>query len=167
MRNIGFIFVMLALAGCAQIPSGIEKNLQQMQTLPSVCLSKTSVSQQEVQWALGLEEKISDEKYQPTPQELAQYQDIAKRLSDKTNNCKINNSQNQENTQSELRTEPKIIDEEYKSNTQDIKEDQNSDNDLSNDTPNCHSTDTPSQKEIQWALELEKKVKEENYRPNP
>ncbi|MEZ0371459.1 MAG: hypothetical protein ACAI44_20370, partial [Candidatus Sericytochromatia bacterium] len=39
-----------------------------------------NVSQQEVQWALQLEQKVNTQQYQPTPQETAQYQNIAQRM---------------------------------------------------------------------------------------
>ncbi|HEX2613021.1 MAG TPA: hypothetical protein VHO02_05475 [Fibrobacteria bacterium] len=40
----------------------------------------TSVSQEELNWALDLEKKVQTENHQPTAQETARYQDIAKRL---------------------------------------------------------------------------------------
>ena len=39
-----------------------------------------NISESEIQWALQLEEKIKSQNYQPTQQELAQYQSIADRL---------------------------------------------------------------------------------------
>ena len=39
-----------------------------------------SVSQQEVQWALQLEQRVMSQGYQPTEQEIATYTDIARRL---------------------------------------------------------------------------------------
>ena len=40
----------------------------------------TSLSQQEVQWALMLEQRVMSQGYQPTEQELAAYTDIARRV---------------------------------------------------------------------------------------
>jgi hypothetical protein len=44
------------------------------------CLSKTPVSQLEIQWALALEERVKNQNYKPNENELAAYENIAKRL---------------------------------------------------------------------------------------
>jgi hypothetical protein len=76
MRNIGFIFVMLALASCVHIPEGSEKTQEQKQEDQS----DERPSLQEIEWALKFEEKVKYENYQPHPEELAQYQDLLRRL---------------------------------------------------------------------------------------
>jgi len=79
MRNIGFIFAILTLAGCAHIPEGAEKKQH----------SKPLVTMEEINWSLKFEDKVQKEKYEPTPQELAKYQDIVHRFSSCKSKCKI------------------------------------------------------------------------------
>lgn len=79
MRNAGFIFAILALASCAHIPEGKDKEQH----------SKPLVTMEEINWSLKFEEKVQKEKYEPTPQELAKYQDIVHRFSLCKSKCKI------------------------------------------------------------------------------
>ncbi|HEY9843286.1 MAG TPA: hypothetical protein V6D23_22640 [Candidatus Obscuribacterales bacterium] len=100
-----------------------------------------NVSQQEVQWALQLEQKVNTQQYQPTPQETAQYQNIAQRIAA---GQQAPQQPQQPPAQPQFQAPPQAP---------------------AQGMPNLPAN--VSQQEVQWALQLEQRVNTQNYSPTP
>jgi hypothetical protein len=69
----------------AQAPAGVPTSLRAPAPTPQMAPAQApqmpgGVSQQEIAWAMQLETRVNQQNYQPTPQEMAQYENIAQRL---------------------------------------------------------------------------------------
>lgn len=69
----------------AQAPAGVPTSLRAPAPAPQMAPAQApqlpgGVSQQEIEWAMQLEARVNQQNYQPTPQEMSQYENIAQRL---------------------------------------------------------------------------------------
>ncbi len=117
------------------------------------------VSQQEIDWALQLEQRVNTQNYQPNAQETAQYQNIAQRITAAQQQPAPTAPQQQQFTpppgapQQQFTPPPGAPQQQF--------------------TPPQATTQAPqalpnglSQQEIDWALQLEQRVNTQNYQPN-
>ncbi len=138
-----------------------------------------SVTQQEIQWALELENKVSKQNYKPKPNEISQYQAIASKLQNNhsvqanTSNTILNkNEVSQGENQRILDKKSKDSIHKLQLNNKVIQKDKKSPKVQDQSQPHSEidndkslEIDPKTQIEIQWALELENKVKKINYQP--
>ncbi|MBC7475725.1 MAG: hypothetical protein H7263_15690, partial [Candidatus Sericytochromatia bacterium] len=141
-----------------------------------------NVSQEEMNWALLLEQKVSGG-YQPNAQETQAYQNVAAKLSSNTSNPQTQTSSaqqtapagaSQEEINWALGLEQKVKSG-YNPTDQETQAYQNIATKLSSSKSGATQQTNPtqqtapagaSQEEINWALGLEQKVKTQNYQPN-
>jgi hypothetical protein len=119
-----------------------------------------NVSQQEVQWALQLEQRVKDQKYQPNAQEIAAYENIAQRLN-------AAQQQPQQPVQQPVQQYAPQQPVPQMQGTPPPPQQQQ----LPVQQPVAPQAAAPqmgnvSQQEVQWALQLEQRVKEQKYQPN-
>jgi hypothetical protein len=128
------------------------------------------VTQEEMNWALALEQKVQNEKYTPNAQETAAYQAIAAKMAAGKSSQPAVTGATQEEVTWALALEKKVKTENYTPNAQETAAYQNIAAKLaaskSGQPSTAPATSGATQQEIDWALALEKKVKSENYTPN-
>jgi hypothetical protein len=140
-------------------------------TSTQVTQAPAGVTQQEMDWAMALEQKVQNEKYTPNAQENATYQAIAAKLSNAQKNPvqQASGGASQEELTWALALEKKVKDEKYVPNAQETAAYQTIAAKLAaskSKTATAQPAAGATQQEIDWALALEKKVKEEKYAPN-
>ncbi|MBL7810928.1 MAG: hypothetical protein JNL57_01780 [Bacteroidetes bacterium] len=141
------------------------------QTKPQV-VPVMGVSQQELQWAMQLEEKVKNG-YTPAEEESMRYQNIYTRLNNSTGKTDstgiVAKSPNQTApTQQEIQwaldLEQKTKDG-YKPTPEEIQSYQQIAVKLQSAPTQTPAATVATQEEINWALELENRVKSQNYQP--
>lgn len=140
------------------------------------------VSQDEMNWALTLENKVKTQNYQPTPQETAQYEQIFNRLQ-----AAAQGGQAPATTPGATAPAAPVSDEEISwaldleqkvnGGYQPTAEETSQYNSIFNRINAPQTSATPgasspaaspvSQEDMNWALTLENKVKTQNYQPTP
>jgi hypothetical protein len=116
-----------------------------------------NVSQQEIQWALQLEQRVKEQRYQPNAQEVAAYENIAQRL---------NAAQAPAQQPAAQMTQPPAPRPQMPA-----QQPQQPMVPQQPQAPMAPQAAAPqmgnvSQQDIQWALQLEQRVKEQRYQPN-
>ncbi|MEK7433458.1 MAG: hypothetical protein AABZ74_10025 [Cyanobacteriota bacterium] len=160
-----------------QAPVQQTQQTQQAPTLPA------GVSQQDVQWALDLENKIKTQKYAPTQQETDAYNALSQKLMSSQQQAPVQQTQQTQAPQQVTSLPPGIteqdvkwaIDLETKVKTQNYAptaEENAKYQDMAQKLSNAkqegvRTGNKVSQQEVQWAMDLENKAKTQNYEPNP
>ncbi|PIQ25814.1 hypothetical protein COW36_21985 [bacterium (Candidatus Blackallbacteria) CG17_big_fil_post_rev_8_21_14_2_50_48_46] len=125
-----------------------------------------NVSQQEIQWALQLEQRVNQQKYQPTAQETAAYQNIAQRLS--AAQSQPQTAPVQPAPQFQPQTAPPAAQPFQPQTLPPASQPMMPQAATAPQQPAQAPSQmgNASQQEIQWALQLEQRVKQQGYQPS-
>ncbi|MGE3726512.1 MAG: hypothetical protein AB7I41_13225 [Candidatus Sericytochromatia bacterium] len=114
-----------------------------------------NVSQQEVQWALQLEQRVKEQRYQPNAQEVAAYENIAQRLSAAQAPA--------QQPAPQMAQQPPVPRPQLPPQQPMMPQQPQAPVAPQAAAPQMGNV---SQQEVQWALQLEQRVKEQRYQPN-